>query len=1097
DPPEWSDHYNRIKLAVTPEKIQYTVNGHLIHTEPYSTTTSPWFFLQCDRVWQTCFRNIQITGNPEVPSEVLLSQGESLLGWCSDFYGEMQPPRTPPVNAAADDREYDWWSKDGMIHGRLTPSNGYGKAPVQQSRLYYGRPLLDGDRLRYEFWYEHGAGGTHVHPAFDRLAILLDPDGLKLHWMTDGSNPEDAYGGLAPDHTLIDASIRRDPVKLNDHAWNQAEISLTDDIVTVRVNGSTVCERPLEVENSRQFGFYHDKYATAVKVRNVSLTGNWPKTLTKATLSDLLAPAHDRNDVDRSMFGRVIEEKFRATDLDGILLQTRSMPPAERYQALKKWVLPNVDHEAFRLYADNAPADPLPVTPIVLSPVGQSSSKPAAKGTGRTTRVRSGGELIGPALDLVAVAKELGKLDELRDLTRKIPPASEQLRRSSLAMQVLIAISAEDLKQAAVLLKELTPPRDKGLPDSLSVTERWPELVAAWEASYVPELCTASNDLLDLVLDSTNRKGVGTPWDIKVRSAKQYARAMQEKNAVLPTASGISPKGQWVQHTLTSALNRAAGMVPRWQFKDSESLHFGGEGNDLIYFQSPLRGSFTVEGELSTYGWREARIMYATQWAGAQYTNEAADLGNLHSHWVGPKFAKKLDPIGEWCYAKLVVTPEKASYFVNEQLIHETLLSDNTDPWLAIYSFQQFAASTRFLRITGEPEIPAELLLSKRDDLQGWWADMYNDVMSGDNPTWKKDGEEIVGNKIVNQEGRHRESLLQYHRPMLEDGEISYDFFYVPQQTHIHPTLGRMVMMLAEDGVKIHWLTDAQYERGGLAPDNLFVEQDYRRGTAMPLKASDWNKISLKLKGDIVTLALNGDTIYERPLDSNNLRNFGFFRYAGDTDARVKNVVYRGNWPKTLPSLKDQELANTNPQLVNFKDGELPATFSWNFQGKQPAHLDLMGTVPTSKFSPVEGGLKIERGRGTVAAASSAGVQWNNVSVGGDFEVTLDYRNFQSSTRDTTYKIPRIELLLGLGGRFGHESQALSAVHRRNAESKMELAAVQGVRKDPSNMEWSSKTNPITIDGGRLRISRRSGVAHFQHGAVGTDDWKLIDRRPI
>jgi tetratricopeptide (TPR) repeat protein len=1097
DPPEKSDHYNRIKLSVTPDKIQYTVNGHLIHTEPYSTTTSPWFFLQCDRVWQTCFRNIQITGHPEVPAEVRLSHGESLLGWSSDFYGESQPPRTPPTNAASDEREYDWWSTAGVIHGRLMPSNGYGKAPVQQSRLYYGRPLVDGDQLQYEFWYEPGAGGTHVHPAFDRLAMLLDPDGLKLHWMTDGSSPEDAYGGLAADHTLVDASIRRDPVKLKDNAWNQTVISMKGNIITIQVNGSVVCERPLEDENSRQFGFYHDKHATAVKVRNVTLTGDWPKALTDATLANLLAPSLDRNDADRRTLSHAIEEKFRATDLEGILLQTRSMPLADRYESLKDWVLPNVDHDAFRLYADNAPADPLPVSPIVLAPAKRSTSKKVQNSGGQTTRVRSGGDLIGPALDLVAVAKELGKLDELRKLVQKVPPSSEQIARSRLAMLVLLAIAADDLEQAAAALKELTPARDKGLSDSLSMTERWPELVAAWEASYVPELCTAANLLLDLVLDSTNRKGVGTSWDIKVRSAKQYARAMQDKNEVLPTASGRSPKGQWAQHTLTRASNRAAGMVPRWQFKGSESLHLGGEGNDLIYFQSPLRGSFTVEGELSTYGWREARIMYAAQWAGIQYTNEAADLGNLYSHWVGPKFAKKLDPVGEWCYAKLVVTPEKASYFVNEQLIHENLLGDNCDPWFAIYSFQQFAASTRFLRITGEPDIPAELLLSKREDLQGWWADMYGDVMSGDTPVWKKDGEEIVGNKIVNQEGRSRESLLQYHRPMLEDGEISYDFLYVPKQTHIHPTLGRMVMMLAEDGVKIHWLTDAQFERGGLAPDNLFIEQERRRGTAMPLKAGDWNKVNLKLKGDVVTLTLNGDTIYERPVDSNNLRNFGFFRYACDTDARIKNVVYRGNWPKSLPSLKDQELAGDDPQLVNFKDGELPATFSWNFQGKRPAHLDLMGIVPTSKFSPVEGGLKIERGRGTDVAASSAGIQWNNVSVGGDFEVTVDYRNFQSSTKAPGHTVPRIELLLGLGGRFGHESQALSVAHRRNSESKMEFAAVQGVRRDPANLDWSSKTTPTTTDGGRLRISRRSGIAYFLHAPAGTDDWTLIERRPV
>lgn len=1097
DPPEQVEHFNRTRLVVTPDKIKYFVNGHLIHTEPYSATTSPWYFLQCDKVWQTCFRNIQITGNPEVLPEVKLSQGKSLLGWCSDFYGESQPPRVTPTPPATDEREYDWWSQDGVIQGRLFLTSGYGKAPVQQSRLYYTRPLLEGDRLKYEFWYESGIGGTHVHPAFDRLAFLLDPDGIKLHWMTDGSTPEDAYTGLVADNALVDASIRRQPVTLKDKAWNQAEISMKGDVATIQLNGAVVCERLLESENSRQFGFFHDKHATAVKVRNVVLTGDWPKTLSKAMLADLLAPTDTakRSDTERLALGQVMQEKFYATDLDGILVQTRALPLADRYQALKKWVLPNTDHATFRLYADNAPADPLPVTPIVLPPAQPRQGK-SSKGTpAPARRVRSGGELIGPVLDLVAVAKELGKLEELADLVSKVPESSDQVRRSRLAMLGLIAISAGDYPKAESTLKLLSPPRDKGLSDGWSQFDRWPEFVLAWEASYVPELCLSANTLLDLIVDSTNRKGIGTPWDIKTRSAKQYARGLLDGN--LPIATGVSPRGQWAQSTLSKAFTRAAGMVPRWQFKGNEALHFGGEGNDLIYFQSPLRGSFTVEGELSTYGWREARLFYGGQWAGAHNNLESSELGNLYNHWTGPKLAKKLDPLSDWCRAKLVVTPEKASYFINEQLIHESLLNDHADPWLAVHSFQQFAASTRDLRITGQPQIPAELMLSKRDDLQGWWADMYNDPMSGDNPTWKKDGEEIVGNKIANIEGRSRESLLQYHRPMLEDGEITYDFFYVPNQTMIHPALGRMVMMLADDGVKIHWLTDAQFERGGLAPDNLFIEKEYRRKAPLPLKADAWNAVQLKLAGDTLTLALNGETIYERPVDATNLRHFGLFRYAGDTDARIKNVVYRGNWPKTLPSLKEQELAGDDLQLVTFKDGELPATFSWNFQGKRPAHLDLMGNVSTTKFTTAEDGLKIDRGPGKVPEAQSPGIQWKNLSVGGDFEITLNYRGFQSATKVTDHQVPRIEILLGVGGRFGKEQQAFSMAHRRTSGGKMEFIAVHGTRKDPVDFDWVSRSIPASVDEGRIRIVRRNGMAYFLRAPLGKEEWAIVDRRSV
>ena len=46
---------------------------------------------------------------------------------------------------------------------------------ADQSRLYYHRPLRDGDVITYEFLYEPGQ--VMVHPALDRLAFLLEPGG--------------------------------------------------------------------------------------------------------------------------------------------------------------------------------------------------------------------------------------------------------------------------------------------------------------------------------------------------------------------------------------------------------------------------------------------------------------------------------------------------------------------------------------------------------------------------------------------------------------------------------------------------------------------------------------------------------------------------------------------------------------------------------------------------------------------------------------------------------------------------------------------------------------------------------------------------------
>ena len=58
----------------------------------------------------------------------------------------------------------------------------------------------------------------------------------------------------------------------------------------------------------------------------------------------------------------------------------------------------------------------------------------------------------------------------------------------------------------------------------------------------------------------------------------------------------------------------------------------------------------------------------------------------------------------------------------------------------------------------------------------------------------------------------------------------------------------------------------------------------------------------LRLEGDKVTIELNGQPVFERQLEPENQRTFGLFHYADETQVRVRNVTYQGNWPRTLPA---------------------------------------------------------------------------------------------------------------------------------------------------------------------------------------------------
>ncbi|MBI2478142.1 MAG: DUF1583 domain-containing protein, partial [Planctomycetia bacterium] len=147
-----------------------------------------------------------------------------------------------------------------------------------------------------------------------------------------------------------------------------------------------------------------------------------------------------------------------------------------------------------------------------------------------------------------------------------------------------------------------------------------------------------------------------------------------------------------------------------------------------------------------------------------------------------------------------------------------------------------------------------------------------------------------------------------YQRPMLEDGVIEFESFHVPGEFEVHPAVGRVALIVRRDGVQRHTLTAAQYDTSGLAPDN--VAPVAGAATSVALKEREWNKYKLALRGDELTLTVNGTDVATITLaEPTTERYFGLFRYSNQTKCRVRDLVYRGDWPKTLPAVDQQQLA--------------------------------------------------------------------------------------------------------------------------------------------------------------------------------------------
>ena len=295
-------------IQVEPGKIRCLVDGQLFYEDLNPAPTSPWLML---RVGAAIYRHVALSGKPVVPAEVSLSSGDFLEGWQSHLYPAVLPKRLQDRWKAEgkyvepnfrggrrfqvddeDDGEssgskelvYDWLAKDGEIRGRKLSNSSKKASP---SSLAYFRPLQLEEKLRYEFFYE--PGGTQVHPSLGRVAFLLEPDGLKLHWMTE---PVGDWTGLAADNAVTPAAgASTGKLPLNAGAWNAVALAMTKEGVRIELNGTVVYQSKVESENDRRFGFFHYRDRTDARVRNVVLLGNWDQTLATQENMTLAAKA--------------------------------------------------------------------------------------------------------------------------------------------------------------------------------------------------------------------------------------------------------------------------------------------------------------------------------------------------------------------------------------------------------------------------------------------------------------------------------------------------------------------------------------------------------------------------------------------------------------------------------------------------------------------------------------------------------------------------------------------------------------------------------------------------------------------------------------
>jgi Flp pilus assembly protein TadD len=1065
-----NDGFNHVDIRVKDGVMQYVVNNQLNYEEPVGTT-SPWLLLYTDRPRVTAFKNLRITGDPVIPREVKLIAGDRMDGWNSSNFYEQQPPKRLMAYTPTDENDqyryerrniptkFDWLAKDNQLIGEAQdlPDDA-------QSWIYYHRPLEDGETVRYEFHYVPGR--SSAFPAIGQLAMMLFPDGVKAHWISDPTW-DAALFDLPQARDVVEPEHRRGPstLPLKENDWNQVETTIKGDTVVVSLNGTVVYERPLEPTIVRTFGIFRRRNQSS-QVRELTLTGPWPETLSAAIREDLLAARPTENAADERLLQDLIGEFAQLHRATEFVAAAKTLPDAEAYVRLRDWVLPTPARDNFRLYFERRP--------IAASATFDDS-------------------IVSPAVELVRVAKRLGKLPELSAAIDAVSPRDANAEHGKLALASLIAIESGDAAATDALLAKLYGVIE-GLPQSTSLGDRMPDYLVVWRAMQSPSHRFAAYDLATK-LQSLEREGKTFSGNDDWRNQIEGLAGDAERTLTLAQSdaehSGATFQ-QWHEVPYWKPDLRGKGFRPStWRFTPGATQHLGGENYAQLYFQSPLRGKFEIHVERALHGWRDTILAYGMMAADPRHDFKAKRLIRI-LHGVNDVDSELNIPHADWlAQCRIVVDGSKVTTYVNDVLLHEEIMKGPADPWLVLRAFSPgFRPTLHNLRIVGEPEIPDAIDLVDTDRWQGWRADMYREAFTfgpeGLISGWSKVGEEIVARLHPDPLAKSRESLLMYQRPLLEDGVIEFESYFAPGEFAAHPALGRIAYLVRPDGVKLHRLTDLAWETTGLAPDNESLLEG--AAATVPLKEKDWNQFRLEVKGDLATLFVNGAEVAKYPLEERpEERFFGLFRYSGRDKCRVRKVIYRGEWPKQLPSLADQELAY-GPAGA-FPLAEVTGSKQVFDLAKPLAELAAVGVMPmgpSERITAVAGGTRLE------LENAPDYTRWPGLifkqPISGDFDVTLDFAKLQlakvaegwgtGASFKVEFDVPHHWAEVGVyidGG--GHEQLRCTFAHKR----------VNG------SIEYDSRNWNAHYEAGRMRMIRQGGLLHCLYAPQGTDEFRLLE----
>ncbi|MBC7964348.1 MAG: DUF1583 domain-containing protein, partial [Fuerstia sp.] len=762
-----------------------------------------------------------------------------------------------------------------------------------------------------------------------------------------------------------------------------------------------------------------------------------------------------------------------------ILVTTKraaALPDEQGFEFLADWVLPSESHSTIRLTGDFTQTDPAPVRRI-----------------NATAEHRHGGGIVSPVFDLLDVAKRSNRLADLLKIVDASPePATEEQRRAKAALQTLLQLELGNTDEAVKAVDRLS--QLVRTSDANEISEMWPETLVVYRCVVRKVTVPGIDDLLALLFSQRTLRDVpakSLPWHSQI-AALAGLNGHRDVGAPSDAPDAVSEFTQWIPISLRRAQTRGQGLAAaRWARVGSQVEKITGHNDDYLFFRSPMVGDYEVQCDVSAF---TMQAMTAGTFLGNDGDRSHLWRGTFRDSARRVKSDLRFSGFDQWIHQRSVVHDDICTTSLNGLVALTDHPPAPLDPWYAVRCWWRMHAAARDIRISGNPVIPEVVELSAVSDLRGWYP--YYEVSAGTpGAAWEHLPEDNSSGQIVGHSGAPHgsfcESLLAYQRPLDSVGSIDYEFFYEPGRSEIHPALDRMVFCLQPDGVRIHWLTDGPFDRTDLGPENMSeVLPGLNAPSPLPLRSGAWNQLKIAVNEQHATLHLNGQPICDADLDASNDRVFGLFHFADQTEARVRNVSMRGNWPLTLPQPNQQELADPRPEQLDADLVRLQDVFSHDFaQDGVPERFFTAGkNQPGGTVEAGADGWTIDRPGGSPWCDTFVHLPF---MVHGDFDMEVGFSEFKAVGDEHGCIMLVVEL-------DDKKRQQCRILRIRDELQRHELhSSLSEVHQDGGRSFSARQPKKTEASSGRLRLARRGTTLYYLFAENDSSVFRVLETETI